>query len=253
MMILKLANLFFILLITLVAFAGCERTQIITTDVTSATDPHISNMEAIPVKVVWFINFSEGGKAAYDIWVASNAETFWAPELVRSKVYDNVDPEQRPHRYVEMEFASYLDAATYMNRPEIAAILLEATDYVSDQSVHTFIRRSDDRKHEAGDWKIKHVQLMDYPLGGKQTYLDWVESVAPAVQAPPPLKAVETYDNYYGVSPHRLVTLEFASVAEADAYLSLDARKAFDVELVNRVHSIVVHRFELRAAYVKEE
>lgn len=66
MMTLKLANLFLITLITLVAFAGCGRSQNVTTDVTSAADPAISNTEAIPVKVVWFINFPEGGKDAYN-------------------------------------------------------------------------------------------------------------------------------------------------------------------------------------------
>ena len=249
---LKCTHLFFLILITFVALIGCEKAQRMMMDGTSPADTLASEMEAIPVKVVWFINFPEGGKDAYNTWVASVAETFQAEELVRSRIYDNVDPKMRPNRYVELEFESFLDAATYMNLPEIAALLQEATDHVTEQTAHTFIRRPDDRKHEAGDWKIKIVQLIDYPLGGKQTYLDWVASVVPAVHEPPQLKAIETYDNYYGVSPHRLVTLEFANVAETDAYLSLDVRKAFDTEIVNSVHSIVVHRFELIADYIKE-
>ena len=219
---------------------------------TSPADTTSSEMEAIPVKLVWFINFPEGGKDAYNNWVASGAETFQAPELVRSRIYDNVDPEMRPNRYVELEFKSFLDAATYMNRPEIAALLQEATNHVTDQTLHTFIRRPDDRKQEAGDWKIKHVSLTDYPLGGKQAYLDWVESVVPALHEPPQLKAIKTYDNYYVKSPHRLVTLEFESVAEADTYLSLDVRKVFDAEIGKYVHSWVMYRFQLRSDYINE-
>ena len=242
---LKCTNLSLIILITFVALTGCEKAERMMMDGTSPADTPASEMEAIPMKLVWFINFPEGGKAAYDDWVASNAETFQAEELVRSRIYDNLDPEKRPHRYVELEFESFLDAATYMNRPEIAALLQDATNHVSDQTLHTFIRRSDYSKDAEGDWKIKHVDLINYPLGGKQTYLDWVASVSPALIEPPQVKAIETYDNYYGESPHRLVTKEFESVAASDAYLSLDVRKAFDAEIGKHVHSRVMYRFAL--------
>ena len=254
MVILKLANLFFILLITLVTFAGCERTQIIATDVTSATDPHISNMEAIPVKVVWFINFPEGGKEAYNNWVASIAETLLAPkELVRTRTYDNVDPDMRPHRYVELEFESYLAAATYMNHPEIATLLQDATNYVTDQTVHTFIMRSDYSKNEVGDWTIKIIRLIDYPLGGKQAYLDWVTSSSRPFDEQPEMKVVAAYDNYYGTSPHRLITIEFANQVEMAAWKALEIRKAFDAELDERAGSWQEHTFELQADYIRKE
>ena len=241
----KFANLCLMTLITLVAFAGCERTQNMAMDVTSVADTSMPEMEAIPVKLVWFINFPEGGKAAYDAWVVSVAETIVSPEeLVRSRTYDNLDPEKRPHRYVELEFESFLDAATYMNRPEIAAVLQESTNHARDQTMHTFIQRSDYSKNEIGDWKIKHVHLVDYPLGGKQAYLDWITSGSGTLIERPELKAIAAYDNYYGVSPHRLGITEFASVAESDAYLSLDARKAFDAAVGNYAHSWVMHRFQ---------
>lgn len=248
---LRCTNLFFLIFIALVALIGCEKAERMMMDGTSPADTP-SEVEAIPVKLVWFINFAEGGKAAYDSWVASNAETFRAEELVRSRTYDNVDPEKRPHRYVELEFESFLDAATYMNRPEIAALLQEGMNYVTAQTTHTFIQRPYDGKHEAGDWKIKYVTLADYPLGGRQAYFDWVASVVPAVHEPPQLKAVEIYENYYGASPHRLLTLEFESVADMDAYLSLDLRKTFEAELAKRVHSWVRHRFQLRADYINQ-
>lgn len=254
MITLRFANLFLILLITLVAFAGCGRTQNITMDGIPDEDTPTPDMETgHPVKLVWFINFPEGGKAAYADWAASIAETLVTPEeLVRIRSYDNVDLEMRPHRYVELEFDSFLDAATYMNRPEIAAVLEDAPNQATDQTLHTFIQRVESLKGEAGDWKIKNVILMDYSLGGKQAYLDWAASRYPALIEPPELKAAAAYDNYYGVSPHRLITLEFASKAEAVAYKALEARKAFDAEIDNHVHSRVVYTFELISDYINE-
>lgn len=243
MMTLKLANLFLVTLITLVAFAGCGKSQNMTMDVTSAADPLMPDMEATPVKMVWFINFSEGGKATYEDWVASVAETILQPpELVGTRTYDNVDPEKRPHRYVELDFASYLDAATYMNRPEIAAMLQQSTDYATDQTMHTFIKRSDYSKGEAGEWAIKVIRLIDYPIGGKQDYMDYVTSVSRTLVEPPSgkaiayyhrqLKAITAYDNYYGTSPHRLVTLEFASQAEADAWRAHEVEEALSADVL---------------------
>lgn len=252
-MILRFAHLFLILLITLVAFAGCGRSQNMTMDNVSAADTDRPDMEmGPPVKMVWFINFPEGGKTAYDQWAVSIAETLTAPEeLVGISAYNNIDPELRPHRYVELAFESFLDAATYMNRPEIAALLEDAPNHATDQTLHTFIQRSEFSKGGASDWKIKRISVIDYRLGGKQAYLDWVASIAETVIAPPELKAIATYDNYYGVSPHRLVTLEFASVADARAY-NRDVITSFDAEVGTRVQSRVVHTFEFVSETVND-
>ena len=223
-----------------------------TRNVMSAADPTMPEMEAIPVKVVWLINFPEGGKDAYDNWVASVAETIVAPaELVRSRTYDNVDSEMHPHRYVELEFESYLDAATYMNRPEIAAVLQDATNHITDQTVYTFIQRSYDSKDVAGDWQVKRVVLIDYPLGEKQAYLEWVASIAQTVIEPPQLKAIASYDNYYGTSPHRLVTLEFANQEDLKGYL--EEIQAISDEDDRRSGGRVRHTFQLLSVYVKEQ
>ena len=218
-----------------------------TMDNVSAADTDRPDMEmGPPAKMVWFINFPEGGKTAYDEWAVSIAETLTAPEeLVGIRAYNNIDPELRPHRYVELEFESFLDAATYMNRPEIAALLEDAPNHATDQTVHTFIQRSVYSKDVAFDRQIKRVALIDYPLGGKQAYLDWIASVTPAMIEPPELKAIAVYDNYYGVSPHRLVTLEFASVADAMAYEAYLVTNALDTESNNRAHSRGVHIFQL--------
>lgn len=210
-------------------------------------------MEMMPVKLVWFIDYPEGGKDAYIAWVASIAPTLQAPEeVVRIRSYDNEDPEMSPNRLVEFEFKSFLDAATYLNRPEIIAVLEEIPNRSSDTTVHTFIQRSDYSKGEEGNWMVKGVYLIDYPLGGKQAYLDWVDSVSETLVEPSQLKAIASYDNYYGESPHRLVELEFASQADAAAYEQLEDIMAVEAELDNRAGSWMVHTFELRSDYINE-
>ena len=256
-MTLRFANLFLIILITLVAFAGCERVQDMAMDtmppVDTTTDDTMTDVEATPVKLVWLIDYPEGGKDAYIAWVASVAPTLQAAEeVVRIRSYDNRDPEMSPNRLVEFEFKSFLDAATYLNRPEIAAVFEELPNQSSDTTVHTFIQRSDYAKGEEGDWMVKGVYLIDYPLGGKQAYLEWVDSISATLIAPPQLKAIASYDNYYGESPHRLVELEFASQEDVEAYEQLEDIMAIEAELDNRAGSWVEHIFELRSDYINE-
>lgn len=62
---------------------------------------------------------------------------------------------------------------------------------------------------------VKLVWLINYPLGGKDAYLEWVASISATLSAPEELQRVASYDNYYGVNPHRLVEFEFASFADA--------------------------------------
>ena len=78
---LKFTNLFLIVLIVLVALAGCDRTQKMVIDempVDTTMDETMPEMEAIPVKLVWLIDYPEGGKNAYIAWVASVASTLQA-------------------------------------------------------------------------------------------------------------------------------------------------------------------------------
>ena len=133
---LKLANLFLIILIALVALAGCDRTQRVVMDgipsADATMDETMTDMEAIPVNFVLLIDYPEGGKDAYIAWVASVAATLQAPEeIVRIRSYDNEDPEMSPNRFVEFEFNSFLDMATYLNRPEIAAVLEDIPNHSS--------------------------------------------------------------------------------------------------------------------------
>ena len=253
---LKLENLLLIILIALVALAGCEKAQRMVVDgvpADSTMDETMTDMEAVPVKFVLLIDYPEGGKDAYIAWVASVAPTLQAPEeVVRIRSYDNEDPEMSPNRLVEWEFNSFLDMATYLNRPEIAAILEDIPNHSSVSTAHTFIQRSDYSKDAEGDLPVKGILLIDYPLGGKQAYLEWVASISSALVAPPQLKATASYDNYYGESPHRLVELEFASQEDSDAYEALEGIMAIEAELDNQAGSWVSHTFELRSDYINE-
>ena len=253
---LKLVNLFLIILIALVALTGCERAQkavVSSVPADTSMDETMTDMAAIPVRFVLLIDYPEGGKDAYIAWIASIAATLQAPEeVVRIRSYDNENPEISPHRLVEFEFNSFLDMATYLNRPEMAAILEDIPNHSSVVTVHTFIQRSDYSKGEGGNWPVKGLILVDYPLGGKQAYLEWVASIASILIGPPELKATASYDNYYGESPHRLVEFEFANREDGTTYEELEEIKAINAELDNRAGSWVLHWFELRSDYVNE-
>ena len=142
------------------------------------------DMEETPVSLVWLVDYPEGAKDVYLAWIASIAPTLQAPEEVnRIRSYDNLE-EVTPHRFVEFEFDSFLDAAAYMNRPEIAAVFEDLPNHATEVSAHTFIERSDYAKSEAEDWPIKGVIFIDYPLAGKATYLEWVDSISTALVGP---------------------------------------------------------------------
>ena len=250
-MILRFTHLSLIFLIVLVALAGCDRAQRMITNDMPAEFTMDEPMPGTPVKLVWFINYPENGKDAYIQWIVSIAATLQAPqEVVRIRSYDNVESNVRPHRLVEFEFNSFLDMATYLNRPEIAELLEELPNHSSDTIVHTFIQRSDYATGEAGDWQIKIINLVDYPLGGKQVYLEWVDSISAVLVAPSQVKVITSYDNYYGESPHRLVEFEFTTEEDADTYEALQEIDAVKAELDDRTSSWRLLRFKLRSDYI---
>ena len=258
---LKCVNLFFIILITLIALAGCDRAQrMIMDEVPSDThmDTPPTDVKSAPVKLISLIDYPEGGKEDYIAWVASVAPTLQAPEeVIRIRSYDNVEPDMSPNRLVEFEFGSFTDATTYLDRPEIAAILDETPNRASKVIRHTFIQDVDYTvvKEEEDDWQIKHVYLIDYFLGGKQTYLVYAEDVSTVLIPPTQLKAIASYDNYYNESPHRLVEFEFATQEDADAYYALEeviqtAEAGLEIRTGNW-HQ-VLHKFELRSDYINQ-
>ena len=251
-MILRLANLFMIILIALVALAGCQRAQDMVADTMPLADATMTDMENGPVSLVWLVDYPEEAKDVYLAWIASIAPTLQAPEEVnRIRSYDNVE-ETTPHRFVEFKFDSFVDAMTYMNRPEIAAVFEDLPNHATKVSAHTFIERSDYAKTEKKDWPIKGIIFIEYPLGGKAAYLEWVDSISSDLVGPPQLKAIASYDNYNGESPHRLVTMEFETQEDVTAYEELEEIMAIEAELDVRAASWVLHTFELRSDYIKE-
>ena len=277
----KLGSMLLVALIALVALVGCEIGQdmimemmpstdtgmtdamdmISSTDtgvddmmdMMSSMDTEMTDMEAVPVKLVWLVNYPVGRKADYLAWIAAVAPTLLAPEEVnRVASYDNARGEN-PHRLVEFEFDSYVDAATYLSRPGVAAVFEALPDHSSEVSTHVFAQRSADySKDENPSRTVKLVTLVDYPLGGKDTYLQWIASVAPALQAPEEVKRIASYDNLHGASPHRFVEFEFESVEEAHTYLEREEVHAVSIELPNRSSRVSQLLFEQRPDYANE-
>lgn len=271
----KLGSMFIVALIALVALIGCDvgRDMVMDTmspmdDVTDTTpmdagmddvmgmtpsmDTEMVDMESDPVKLLWLINYPLGGKDAYIAWVASVAPTLQAPEeLKRVASYDNFHGAN-PHRLVEFEFDSFADAATYLNRPDIAAVFGALPDHSSNASTHVYVQRSDYSKNEDATRKVKSVYLIDYPLGGKAAYLEWVASIAESLQEPEEVKRIASYDNYYGVSPHRLVEFEFDSIEDSNTYQERSELQAINAELPDRTSSVTLHTFVLRSDYINE-
>ena len=242
----------FVLILSLLLAIGCvqKRTQQMNAPITDAS---MLEMPKTPVKLVYFVNYPEGGKDAYLEWVSSIVPTLQAPkEIHRIRSYDNVDQTMSPQRLVEFEFDSFLDMATYLNRPEIVKIVEDLPNYAIDVTVHTFIQRSDYAKGQKGKWTAKRVFLVNYPLGGKQAYLAWIKSISAPLGEIPQLKASTSYANYYGETPHRLAEHEFADLEGVTAYDELEYVKMLRAELDVRTESWSQHTFELRSDYINE-
>ena len=271
---LKLGSMFLVALIAIVALVGCEVGRDMVMDMMPATDTgmtdamdmvpstdtevadmmdmitEMADTEAVPVKLVWLVNYPVGGKADYLAWIASVAPALLAPEeLNRVASYDNARGES-PHRLVEFEFDSYVDAATYLSRPDVAAVFEALPDHSSEVSTHVFAQRSADySKDENPSRTVKLVYLVDYPLGGKDAYLQWIASVAPSLQAPEEVKRIASYDNLHGASPHRFVEFEFESAGEAHTYLEREAVRAVNTEFPNQSSRVSQLLFEQRPDY----
>lgn len=235
-MLLKCANIFSIVLITLVALLGCRRTEQIVID-----------HRNVPVKLVYLINQPEGGWQAYRKWADATASTLQAPkELRKIRGYVNADPTAIPNLLIEFEFDRFVEMFTYLNRPEIADLMARTPNYLSDVSTHIFIQRSDYTTGEEGDWPVKRVFFLDYPIGGKQAYLTWIQSVSPALADIPEVKASTSYDDYYGVSPQRMSQHEFASLEDAAAYDALPYAQRIRSGLDTRTAHWTSHLFIFR-------
>jgi hypothetical protein len=52
---------------------------------------------------------------------------------------------------------------------------------------------------------VKYVYTLDYPVGEKVEYLEWIKTISRTMQAPEELLSIASYDNYFNASPHRYI------------------------------------------------
>lgn len=65
---------------------------------------------------------------------------------------------------------------------------------------------------------VKYVYAIDYPIGHKRAYLEWVRSIADRLQAPAELKRIGSFENFFSASPQRTVEFEFDTLEDAARY-----------------------------------
>jgi hypothetical protein len=100
---------------------------------------------------------------------------------------------------------------------------------------------------------IKYVYEIDYPPRGKDKYLNWVRSIADALQAPAELRRVASYDNVYPATPHRVVEFTFDSPEDAARYFDREEiRPIFRSELPAHSANIRIKVLALRDDYIKD-
>jgi hypothetical protein len=99
---------------------------------------------------------------------------------------------------------------------------------------------------------IKYVYEIDYPPRGKNKYLNWVRSIADALQAPAELRRLASYDDVYSMTPHRIVEFTFDSLQDAATYFD---RKEIGLilqsELPTHSANIRIRVLALRDDYLK--
>jgi len=100
---------------------------------------------------------------------------------------------------------------------------------------------------------IKYVYEIDYPLGEKRKYLEWVRSIADTLQAPVELTGLASYDNAFSASPQRVVEFTFESLEDAGRYFGRkEISRIFQSELPAHGSNIGVTVLALRSDYSKD-
>ncbi len=100
---------------------------------------------------------------------------------------------------------------------------------------------------------IKYVYEIDYPLGQKRAYLEWVRSIADTLQAPDELKRLASYDNVFSATPHRVIEFTFESLEGAGKYFDRkEISRILQGELPARGTNIHIKTLKLLADYSKD-
>jgi hypothetical protein len=100
---------------------------------------------------------------------------------------------------------------------------------------------------------IKYVYEVDYPLGQKRAYLEWVRSIADTLQAPDELKRLASYDNVFSATPNRVIEFTFESMQEAGRYFDRkEIGRILQGDLPARGTNIRIKALKLLADYSKD-
>ena len=187
---------------------------------------------ATAVKYVYAVDYPLGQKANYLGWVASVANRLQAPdEILRIASYDNYFSAS-PHRLIEFEFAGIPESATYFGRPEIKSVLDELVNRGMNTEMMVLERRGD-YAPPASSGAIRYLYTVEYPLGQKADYLAWVATIAEKLQAPPELRRIVSWDNFFGAKPDRVIEFEFDDLESAARYFSRPEIQAVLEDAVN--------------------
>ncbi len=100
---------------------------------------------------------------------------------------------------------------------------------------------------------IKYVYEIDYPVGQKRAYLEWVRSIADVLQGPDELRRLASYDNVFSASPNRVVEFTFASLEDAGRYFERpDVSRVLQGELPSRGANIRITVLKRLSDYDKD-
>jgi hypothetical protein len=100
---------------------------------------------------------------------------------------------------------------------------------------------------------IKYVYSIDYPLGMKRDYIDWVRSIADTLQKPDELTHLASYDNVFSASPHRVVEFSFESLVDAATYFERpEMIRIFGAELPQRGTNVRITALRRLTDYSKD-
>lgn len=205
---------------------------------------------AAQIKYVYSLDYPLAQKASYLSWVRSIAGTLQAPEEVKSIVsYDNAFGVS-PHRFIEFEFADMTTAGAYFERPEINEILEHVVNRGVNGGLVVLERRADyETVPGSARGAIKYLVTLDYPLGMKDSYVEWVSSVADTLHAPQEVIRITSYDNYFGTSPHRYIEFEFEDLETAAQYFQRPSISRIFEEVVDHGVNGTLAVLRLRGDY----
>ena len=97
---------------------------------------------------------------------------------------------------------------------------------------------------------VKMIYFVNYPLGGKAEYLEWVKEVGPKLVTEEVVR-IRSYDNFEGSNPHRLVEMEFNSIEDMHKYQRNPEIRATIQDMSNHTSSSEMHTFIQRSDYSK--